>query len=305
MGGLEIHEVGNLPEFTNGHLFNSPGFQQLMPANKKYYILTKSERPVARVSFSLGNGIAFSGQNATFGSFDFEELLAVDEIKYFVGHVTCLLKQEGIQKIILKHWPAAYELNSKTSLVFEEMGFKVLSSEVNQHILVQDVDFNQIVKHNEQKKLRQALDRDYKFRLLNTKKLTDVYLLVKETRDRKGYPVSMSFDELARTVKALPGKFLLFGVFDNENLIAASVSINISRAILYNFYHADDINYRSTSPIVLLLQGIYQYCQQKHIDILDLGVSSVEGKINDGLYNFKKNLGSVSSEKNTYLLNYE
>ena len=113
----------------------------------------------------------------------------------------------------------------------------------------------------------------------------------------------MSLEQLQTSINAMPEHYLLFGVYDGNKLIAAAVSVRISRDIMYNFYHGDDVSYRSTSPIVMLVAGIYQYCQQKNISILDLGISSVEGQINQGLFDFKKNLGCESSNKYTYVLN--
>ena len=115
----------------------------------------------------------------------------------------------------------------------------------------------------------------------------------------------MTYDDLYKTISLLADKYLLFGVFDDKKLIAASVSIRISKSILYNFYHADDFSYRSTSPMVMLIKEIYQYCQQNDIRLLDLGISTETGKINEGLFKFKKALGCSTSEKNTYRLSYD
>ena len=101
----------------------------------------------------------------------------------------------------------------------------------------------------------------------------------------------------------MPEHYLLFGVYDESKLIAASVSVRISRQIMYNFYHADDINYRSSSPVAMLVDGVYKYCQQNNFNILDLGISSVQGLLNQGLFDFKDNLGCETSNKCTYVLN--
>ncbi len=188
--------------------------------------------------------------------------------------------------------------------IFGETNFKVISSEVNQHLAVQEEEFKVLISKNERKKLNQCLKQGYTFMQLTLDEFTNIYQLVTETRVRKGYPVSMTYENLYKTIKLMPDKYLLFGLFDRDKLIAASVSIRISHEILYNFYHADDLNFRTTSPLVMLIQQIYQYCQQNGIEILDLGVSSENGLINQGLFNFKKNLGCVSSEKNTYRLIY-
>ena len=39
--------------------------------------------------------------------------------------------------------------------------------------------------------------------------------------------------------------------------------------------------------------------------LLDLGISTESGEINEGLFNFKKSLGCSTSEKNTYRLSYD
>ena len=52
----------------------------------------------------------------------------------------------------------------------------------------------------------------------------------------------------------------------------------------------------------MLVGKIYEYCQQNGIAVLDLGISSENGILNEGLFNFKKNLGSETSNKSTYQL---
>ena len=189
--------------------------------------------------------------------------------------------------------------------IFINAGFRVINTEVNQHLLVLESEFKLLIRKNEKKKLNQCIKQDYTFKLLSIDELADIYQLVTETRVRKGFPVSMAYDGLHQTIMSLPDKYLLFGLFDQAELIAASVSIRISQNILYNFYHADEFAYRSNSPLVMLVQEIYCYCQQNEIKILDLGISSENGVKNEGLFVFKENLGCLSSEKNTYFLSYE
>ena len=100
-------------------------------------------------------------------------------------------------------------------------------------------------------------------------------------------------------------EYLSKGVMDNDKLIAAAISVRVSKEILYNFYHADEFTYRSSSPMVMLIKEIYEYCQRNKIQILDLGISTKNGLINQGLFNFKKSLGCSVTEKNTYGLGYD
>jgi len=303
MAKLDVLEVNKLPEFATGHLFNSPLFQQLKTGEKTYFLLTRDGKISARMCFAIESTEAISGQGATFGSIDYDEILEEEEISLFIHAFNTRLEQKGIKKIIIKHWPAAYNMSAVIAKAFKKNGYKALTDDVNQHIIIKDEEFSQGIKYNEQKKLKKAINSNYKFILLDHHKLTEVYQLIKETRDRKGYPTSMSLEQLQTSINALPEHYLLFGVNDGNKLIAAAVSVRISRDIMYNFYHGDDVNYRSTSPVVMLVAGIYQYCQQKNISILDLGISSIQGQLNQGLFDFKQNIGCESSSKSTYVLN--
>lgn len=301
MALLEVTQVKQLPELKGGYIFNTPDFQSLKSGDHLNYVLNEDGELVARVWFNIKDNIAASGHQATFGSIDFNNPLPIESIKYFVKTVLDELTLNGVKNVIIKHWPQIYYPEPYQS-VFMELGFKLDEKNVNQHLLVNEDDFILRIKKNEKKKLTQAINKGYEFRILNSKDLQEAYKLIEETRQRKGYPVSMSYQDLYRSMEAMPDKYLLFGLFDGERLIAASVSIRISDGILYNFYHADDYSYRSTSPLVMLVGKIYEYCQEKSIDILDLGISSEKGILNEGLFKFKRNLGCEMSDKNTYQL---
>jgi len=303
MNSLQVKEVAQVPKIEGGFVFNTPEFQSLKTGETKYFGLFDKQRPIARICFSIDKNQAISGYQASFGSIDTEYPLLEETAKYFLEQACMSLESDGIKEVIVKHWPECYGDSNKLSGIFNEVGFKEIVSDTNQHLVVQE-EFKLLIRKNERKKLNQSIKQGCTFTSLSVDDLTDVYQLVTETRKRKGYPVSMAYDKLYQTIKILPDKYLLFGLFDQHKLIAASVSILISQDILYNFYHADDLSYRSTSPLVMLVQEIYHYCQHKEIKILDLGVSSENGIINQGLFNFKKNLGCVSSEKNTYRLKY-
>ena len=101
--------------------------------------------------------------------------------------------------------------------------------------------------------------------------------------------------------KLFPGDYLLFGVFDKNKLIATSVCIKVNDKILYCFYIGDALAFRPHSPITLLINGIYEYCQTNDFKMLDLGISTDKGILNKGLYAFKKTFGSFDSYKLTFL----
>ena len=93
-----------------------------------------------------------------------------------------------------------------------------------------------------------------------------------------------------------------FLVYDIDMLIAVGVTIKINQDILYTFYLADNQQYLKYSPTIYLLSGIYEYCQQENIKLLDLGIATDKGILNEGLARFKRSLGGKLSQKKTYSL---
>ena len=305
MNGLKVREVNQVPAIAGGYIFNTPEFQSLKSGEMKNFVLFESEQAIGRISFTIDKSKAISGHQATFGSFDSQSSLSKEMAYYFIDKVCKSLKDYGTKDIIIKHWPDCYRNTIAFEEIFDQAGLRVINRELNQYLVVDEKDFQEIIKKNERKKLNQCIKNEYTFKILSVAALKEVYDLVTNTRTRKGYPVSMTIGDLKRVIKLMPDKYILFGLFDSEKLIAASVSIRVSKDILYNFYHADEFSYRSTSPLVMLVQEIYQYCQQNKIKILDLGISSQNGEKNAGLFTFKENLGCISSNKNTYQLSYD
>jgi GNAT acetyltransferase-like protein len=304
MAEYKVTQVEYLPAMKGGFVFNSPLFQKNKQGTYLNYVLEDNWLPVARIWFKIDGSRAVSGQGATFGSVDGSDSPGIEAGEVFLKEVVHLLIKKGITELVIRHWPAAY-MEHNWHKTFLKAGFRNAITEINQHLVVSLEGFTSNLRYNERKKLKQAEKRAFSFKILPVGNLAMVYELVKETRVRKGYPVSMSLHELQRFFETMPENYLLFGLFDGSKLIAASVSIRVADKILYNFYHADDLAYRPVSPLVMLVGKIYQYCQEAGIEILDLGVSSDKGEINTGLFDFKRNLGCLPTDKNTYIFNYD
>lgn len=299
MKGLIIKEVTELPYFTNGTIFNSPEFQSIKANPKRFFVLFVDGKLACRVIYYIENNQALSGHQASFGAVDFETELTVDRLKYFLVEVHQLLSDSAIASVGYRLPATIYPQAHLVLEVLTELGFKVVVAETNQHLVIREEKFSQIIRNNERKKLNQSSAANYMYKKLEFSELDAVYTLVSETRSRRGFPVTMSLTELRASFNVMPDQYVLFGLFDEETLIAASVSIMVTNDILYNFYHADKVEYRRRSPLVMLLDNIYQYCQLNKIKVLDLGISTNQGKLNEGLYKFKENLGCIDSKKLT------
>jgi lipid II:glycine glycyltransferase (peptidoglycan interpeptide bridge formation enzyme) len=113
--------------------------------------------------------------------------------------------------------------------------------------------------------------------------------------------LSVTANELNTLLTDLPQEYIVFTVTDNWKIIAMSLAVRVHSKVLYNFLPADLAAYQSYSPMVLLNEAMYNYCQNEGIDILDLGTSQDHhGVEKPGLIRFKENLGGQESLKITY-----
>ncbi len=298
---LRIKAIEPVESMAGAHFFNSSSFLSNKPFEIKGWQLIDKE-PIAQIFFCVVNYVAISGYKSTFGSFDVMQEVIEDDLIWFLKRIHNNFKNIGIKEIEIRHFPAYIIGSDMIGNALIKAGYVAVFTEINQHITIEKLSFELIARRNEIKKVRQCENEGFQFAISSLDKLQDIYKLVVDTRQRKGYKVSMTFKELQCAVQANPDKYLLFTVFDGNCLIATSVSIVLNETTIYNFYHADDLNYRTKSPLTFLIKHIYTYCFNKNYKILDLGISSENGILNKGLYSFKKNLGAISGEKKLYRL---
>jgi hypothetical protein len=127
-----------------------------------------------------------------------------------------------------------------------------------------------------------------------------VYDFIFTCRNEKGYPLSMQLEELQHMAVKFPDRYLLFGVFRSDSLVAAAITIRVKKNILYDFYHDHAAAFDHLSPVTFLVDGIYRFCFENDIQLLDLGTSAIDGLPNFGLLNFKKKLGALATPKLTF-----
>ncbi|MCF2516642.1 GNAT family N-acetyltransferase [Dyadobacter sp. CY351] len=102
-----------------------------------------------------------------------------------------------------------------------------------------------------------------------------------------------------------PEAYQIFKVVDQEKIIALTMTVRVNDHILYNFLCGDLPEYRVYSPVVMLMDRVYQHCQRENIRILDLGISlDGNGVHKPSLSRFKKNIGGKECLKMTYEITF-
>jgi len=256
-------------------------------------------------SFYQVEGVFLSNYRATFGGFEISETCTKQDLLAGIEQVKASAKEAHCHSIQLSLWPQCYNENTYNLQVnaLIQSGFTQLYIDTNFHIPVTVSPFESHLHSMEHRKLKKSIASQLHFQQENNpSNLSEYYQLFEENRAHKGYPVSVSKEQL-RSMLPMPNEYPFFTVRSKlGELVACCLCIRISDTILYTFMPADRISSRHLSPNVIQHQGIYNFCLENHIHILDLGTCGAKGIPNDGVAQFKTNIGALKSRKQTFIL---
>lgn len=298
---LKLKKIVPTGKMKGGHFFNSYEFLNLKSFQTEGWQLIR-ERPIAQIFFSIEGKKAVSGRQATFGSIDLDESVSKEEMDWFINAFVKELEGNLIEEIEIRHYPSYFKKAELVQASLLSNSFKLSVNEVDQFIRVDKRSFYEVARKDEVSRADKCKKAGLQFEIAPVAKLPEIYSLVESTLLRNGHKASMSFEDLKKAVYSCPENYILFALWDTDILAAAAVSVVLSDTVLYNFYHADNVVYRSKSAMTYLLKNIYEYCQSNRFRILDLGISTENGELNRGLFNFKKQRGAVSCSKSTFNL---
>jgi len=219
----------------------------------------------------------------------------------FLQYIETDLLSSGIKTITIKNPPTLYnpELQTLLQVFLSNLDYHITAAEPGA-IFTVDKSGEELSASWEKRKIKQAQDKELELRHEDARQLEILYDFIHDCRVQKGYPSSMTFDDLQRTVKAFPDQFLLSSVYQQSVMVAASICVRCNHHVLYHFYSDHNTSDKSTNPTVFLIKSLYQYCFDNRIALFDLGTSSLGGIPNFGLLNFKMGLGASPTTKFTF-----
>jgi hypothetical protein len=289
------------------YFFNNPQHLQQQEGDAVvscYFVDEDAVCVVARWSFVLKKITAFSPYRATFGGIEFDPGISQETLHTFVNLTVQYLQEKGITSIFLNSYPAGYiseVARQKLKQVLVDAHFQVLRTEHNYEISITEKSFlTQLNNKRSKQLLQKSLRLGFRFEEIIQPNFPQIHTFIARSRERKGRPMTMDFVSFVRHFETFTEAFKAFGVWDTQTLIAVGVTIRINARILYTFYLADHEAYLPFSPTILLVAGIYDYAQAQNYQVLDLGIASEKGILNEGLAKFKERLGGIFSEKEVY-----
>lgn len=177
-------------------------------------------------------------------------------------------------------------------------GFKPIARELNHHIVL-GLDIQSQWHESENRRLRKCIDAG--FRLIKRRHWgNEHYSFIQAARQRKGHPLTIGEEQLAKLNKNCSEAYTLFELWDKDILVALAFGIQITESIAYYFLPADNGDYQQYSPMVMVIDAMIKHYKEAGVNLLDLGVSSENEVPNLGLCRFKEHLGGLPSAKWRY-----
>jgi hypothetical protein len=242
---------------------------------------------------------ASSPYKSPYGSIVFSTLLSPKTLYDFLVFVESELVKIGVEEIYIQNPPLAYQPQNINLLhvLLLNSGYTIVKAELSSVLYVDGKSFYSKVNTKQQQRLDSSRANNLSFKILDVAKLEEVYSTISQWQQAKGYSLSMSLEDLSKVIQMFPQRFILTVVNQDDILVAAAISIKVTSGIVYNFYLSHNPDFNNLSPVLVLLEGIYAHCQRQSIYLFDLGTSSLLGKPNFPLLDFKRRLGSEHSSK--------
>ncbi|ENB3135208.1 GNAT family N-acetyltransferase, partial [Escherichia coli] len=207
------------------------------------------------------------------------------------------------KKIIYKLPPELYNCEDNNCLLnaFHNRSWEIHNIDLNFHLELISLDeFRRGLSSGTRQRLNKISRGDVEFNKVNDEANRFlVYETIRLNRKAQGYPMTMSWDNLNDLYLSLSEAVSFFTLKYNESIVASAICLELSPENIYVFYWGENPEFRKLSPIVKLAEQLYSFYLQAGCRTLDIGISTENSKPNQGLIDFKKNIGCSLTKKIT------
>lgn len=240
-----------------------------------------------------------SGYRAPFGGIECKD---VNQLHSFIEYIKETCKVLGARSITLRQAPVCYQPVVAAAIheALTNQGFQLKFSDTNQHILVTDALFHTKLDDQKKRRLTKLKSTGARVEILDHIDSDTWYDVYVQSRVAKDFPVTISKEAYMDLSAKISDTYQYAGVYLEDTLLANAIFVRVNEEVLYYFLAGSDGDYASLSPSVFVLEAMYELAQKQQYKMLDLGISSVDAQLNEGLHLFKKHVGAIDSQKNTY-----
>jgi len=266
-----------------------------------YFIINNIKRRIeGKIHFLCYDGIAYSPYKSLFGSFEFNPRLHPNLLTEFWEFIEKDLRKRKIRRVEITNFAECYAPQKALVIkkTLENAGFSVGLKAVNHHIQIDEEPLRKRMHLMEVRRLEKCQAGDFEFVEESPDNAEEIYDYLELCRQEQGLKLSVGKEKIQEYLFLFPQYYPIFSVRKDKKILAATFAIKIHRKIIYNFLPGSLKKYKNYSPTVMLNEGLYRYCQNHQIDMLDLGISTEkDGHNQKSLIAFKERIGGEQSYK--------
>lgn len=308
----EKYTINLVDVYAEENLFSSKRFLEHQIIAQQKVIKTfelqdaASGKRLAIKSFACGKDSTTWTSPATgaFGAIEASEFIAMDELDFFISSITdYLFTRQDCKKIVWRLPPQYYQskINTKLQNVLFRQEWITEEYDLNFHLLVTNYeDFRSNLSSSKRRELNRITKSNPVFSEAITKEQhNSVYNVIRMNRESQGYPMTMSWEAIEALYGAIGDRMRFYCLTRDNIILAGAICLILDPQSMYVFYWGEHPDYRKDSPIVKLAEGIYCKVMEDGFKTLDIGTSTDHSEPNQGLINFKENIGCLVSSKIT------
>ena len=258
------------------------------------------------ITFSEEDHLAISLPKAPYSGFKIEGFPSEKTIDKIIVDLIEALSKRGIRRVIIRQRPE-FEPTPEFQIVHDglvrnKFGY---TKEVNQFVPLSQ-DFEQNLHLMQLRKIKKCQQEQLMFSKETLSTIREVHSFLTMCRTQQGLDINIDSESLKQLFFKLPHNYECYTVRNREKkLLAATIIVIVNDQIVYNYLPGFDRAYKSLSPLSFLLFQLYQVLGNRNYEVFDLGISSVDGELQNGLFTYKKRMAAIHSDRFIYEMNFK
>lgn len=267
----------------------------------------------ANCAVDAGEKIFYSHQGSTFGGLIIgNQYKKIAEIEEILDLLEQYLVEEKYDRAILKQTSELYSKDETEFIHYMlfNRDYRAMA-EVGYYLQLEKVDKEQIentFSASRRRDYRYSLKHNFSFREIRSEEIKEFYSILLNNMEKFHTNPVHSYDEIMDLYQnKIPGEVKLYGVFDNDEMIAGSMVFDFYHKVLHTQYLATKQDRLGQHPNEFMYYSLINQAIIGEFPYVSFGTATLEhGKVlNKSLAQFKEGFGTNQFINYTYYKSFK
>ena len=296
--GLELKKLNQV------HSFNLADFAMLnnIWVDEIHFLLFQTKETILAITLGERNAKLLSPFSAPFGGFSFlRDDISISIIQEALELLQGYGRSCNCKDISLTLPPLFYAPNFLTKLVFCcYLASSSQITDINYHLNLSLIGNLGRFNRNYWRNIKKGESNNlFITKCVTSEELELCYSIIEENRVTQGYSLKMGLHQFLNTSKIIDIDFFLLG--NQTESFASAICYWVSPHIIQIVYWGDYTFKRGQGAMHQISTQLQDYYKNLGVEIIDVGPSTVNGKPNVGLCDFKEGIGCDISLKLSFV----